>query len=93
MVQTNETTPLSRRSHDDKAEPGVTTVTEATCRSCVHFDDDPASIEAQIPKFTTFGSAYSSARGNAGFCQKLNRFLDPQPAQSCPEYSLLVKSR
>jgi hypothetical protein len=93
MVQTDETTPESRRSRDDNFGPGDTTVKEATCRSCVHFDDDPASIEAQIPKFTTFGSAYSSARGNAGFCQIHNRFLDPQPARYCPEYSLLVKSR
>lgn len=65
---------------------------EPTCRSCTHFDDDPASIENKIPKFTVFGSAYSSARGQGGFCLKYDRFLDPQPASCCPAYAL-AKSR
>ena len=68
-------------------------MSEPTCRSCVHFDDDPASIEAKIPKYTVFGSAYSSARGQGGFCLKFDRFLDPQPAIYCPAYSLLAKPR
>ena len=48
-----------------------------TCLHCVHFVDDPASIEAQLPNLTLFGSAYSSARGDAGLCKVLDRFLDP----------------
>ena len=59
-------------------------MTEPTCRSCALFDDDPASIEAEIPGFTMLGSAYSSARGQAGFCRQSDRFLDPMPARSCP---------
>ena len=61
---------------------------EPTCRSCIHFADDPAYIEAEIPKFTVFGSAYSSARGHGGFCLIFDRFLDPLPASYCPEYAL-----
>ena len=59
---------------------------ERTCRQCVHFDDDPASIEAQFPYITTFGSAYSSARGHAGICQELDRFMDPVMALDCPSF-------
>ena len=54
-----------------------------TCQHCAHFVDDPAAIEAEIPGLTSFGSAYSSARGYAGICQELDRFMDPVPAQEC----------
>ena len=54
-----------------------------TCQHCAHFVDDPAAIEAEIPGLTSFGSAYSSARGHAGICQELDRFMDPLPAQEC----------
>ena len=59
-----------------------------TCRSCDHFVDDPAAIEAELPYLTVFGSAYSSARGDAGICQKLDRFMDPLPAQDCASFTL-----
>lgn len=65
---------------------------EQTCRHCVHFIDDPASIEAEFPYLTVFGSAYSSARGNAGICQKFDRFMDPVPAQDCPSFTLRGES-
>ena len=58
-----------------------------TCQHCAHFDDDPASIEAEFPNLTVFGSAYSSARGNAGICRELDRFMDPMPAQDCPSFA------
>ena len=54
-----------------------------TCQHCAHFVDDPASIEAAFPGLSVFGSAYSSARGHAGICQELDRFMDPVPAQNC----------
>jgi len=54
-----------------------------TCQHCAHFVDDPASIEAEFPGLSVFGSAYSSARGHAGICQELDRFMDPVPAQNC----------
>ncbi len=59
-----------------------------TCQHCVHFDDDPASIEAEFPYLTLFGSAYSSARGEAGICQQMDRFMDPVRAQDCPSFAL-----
>jgi len=54
-----------------------------TCQHCAHFVDDPASIEAEFPNLTALGSAYSSARGHAGICQDLGRFMDPMPAKDC----------
>jgi hypothetical protein len=55
-----------------------------TCRSCVHFDDDPGRLESEVPGILVFGSAYGSSRGHAGLCAELDRFLDPLPAGSCP---------
>ncbi len=60
---------------------------DATCQHCAHFVDDPAFIEAAIPNMTMLGSAYASARGHAGICQALDRFLDPMPAKSCPSFT------
>jgi hypothetical protein len=57
-----------------------------TCQDCVHFVDDPAVIEAEIPGLTSFGSAYSSARGYAGICREFDRFLDPESAHNCPSF-------
>ena len=57
-----------------------------TCQHCAHFDDDPAVIEAEIPGLTSFGSAYSSARGHAGICREFDRFLDPVMARDCPSF-------
>ena len=61
---------------------------ERTCQHCARFIDDPASIEAEVPNLTVLGSAYSSARGDAGICQKFDRFMDPLPAQDCPSFTL-----
>jgi hypothetical protein len=60
---------------------------EQTCQHCVHFADDPAVIEAEIPGLTSFGSAYSSARGHAGICRKFDRFLDPVFARECQSFT------
>jgi hypothetical protein len=57
-----------------------------TCQHCRHFVDDPAVIEAEIPGLTSFGSAYSSARGHAGICRAFDRFLDPMYAWECPSF-------
>jgi hypothetical protein len=65
---------------------------ELTCRSCVHFDDDPAHLETEVPGILVFGSAYSSARGHAGMCRQLDRFLDPLPARHCPSFEGLDES-
>lgn len=62
---------------------------ERTCRSCVHFDDNPAHLEAEVPGILVFGSAFSSARGHAGMCRRLDRFLDPMLASHCPSFKAL----
>jgi hypothetical protein len=59
-----------------------------TCRHCARFMDDPASIEAEVPNLTVFGSAYSSARGHAGICREFDRFMDPLPGEDCPSFIL-----
>lgn len=66
---------------------GIEKVIKQTCQHCANFNDDPAFIEAEIPGLTSFGSAYSSARGHAGICQELDRFIDPVLAESCPSFA------
>lgn len=56
------------------------------CRGCVHFDDDPASIERQLPGINILGSAYGSVRGDAGICSALGRFMEPLRADACPHF-------
>ena len=68
-------------------DPGRKTEIEITCRSCRHFYDDPSSLEAEFPYLTVFGSAFSSARGEAGMCEELDRFIDPVPARCCPSFA------
>ena len=60
---------------------------QQTCRHCIHFVDDPARIEAEFPNLTILGSAYSSARGEAGICHKLGTFQDPLDARQCPWFA------
>jgi hypothetical protein len=47
-----------------------------TCQECRHFDNEAASLEKRLPGLTIFGSAYSSARGEAGICALSGRYLD-----------------
>ena len=70
----------------DPVTIGIESVTRQTCQHCAHFVDDPASIEAEFPYLSVFGSAYSSARGHAGICLELDRFMDPVPASGCPSF-------
>ncbi|MEX1309451.1 MAG: hypothetical protein AB1Z65_03445 [Candidatus Sulfomarinibacteraceae bacterium] len=74
----------SEALNHDESPAGSTAV--LTCRSCVHFDDDPARLEAEVPGILVFGSAYGSSRGHAGLCAKLGRFHDPIPAGACPAF-------
>ena len=73
----------------EAAESKTEDAIELTCRSCVHFDDDPAHLETEVPGILVFGSAYSSARGHAGMCRRLDRFLDPVLARQCPSFKAL----
>jgi hypothetical protein len=65
---------------------GIERLSEETCQHCAHFADDPAVIEAEIPGLTSFGSAYSSARGHAGICRQFDHFMDPVMARDCPSF-------
>jgi hypothetical protein len=58
----------------------------ATCRDCVHFEDDPACLEAALPHMEILSSAWGSTRGDAGLCRALGRFHDPIPAAGCPAF-------
>ncbi len=55
-----------------------------TCKECKFFDNDPESLELTFPGFKILGSAYSSARGDAGICNFHNLFL--LPGKACPEF-------
>jgi len=58
----------------------------ASCRDCVHFEDDPARLEAALPHMEILSSAWGSTRGDAGLCRALGRFHDPIPAAGCPAF-------
>jgi len=78
----NRTVRSKRQSSTDHS----THLDGLTCRSCIHFDDDPGRLEIEVPGILVFGSAFSSARGHAGMCHRLDRFLDPLPARDCPSF-------
>lgn len=45
----------------------------ATCRTCVHFVDDPRALEAAIPGLTALSSAQSATRSDDGLCRRHER--------------------
>jgi hypothetical protein len=50
------------------------------CSECVHFLDDPRSLERCFPGIRALSSAFGSSRGRAGLCRLDDVFLDPRPA-------------
>jgi hypothetical protein len=58
----------------------------ATCRQCRQFIDDPGAVEKEFPGIKILGSAYASVRGSAGVCRAFDRFMDPIPAAECPSF-------
>ncbi|HXX37972.1 MAG TPA: hypothetical protein VEP50_07425 [bacterium] len=54
------------------------------CGSCVHFDNDPASLEAAFPGMLSLGSAHISARADDGLCLKHERYLGA--GGWCPDF-------
>jgi hypothetical protein len=60
-----------------------------SCRDCVHFEDDPLRLEAELPNIGILSSVSGSSRGNAGICRALDRFHDPVPAADCPEFAVI----
>lgn len=48
-----------------------------TCRECKYFNNDPAWLERVLPGLNALSSAYGSARGEAGICNKRDLYLSP----------------
>jgi hypothetical protein len=63
----------------------------ASCRDCVHFEDDPARLEAALPNLAILSSAWGSTRGRAGLCGAFGRFHDPIPAAGCRAFEARVR--
>lgn len=55
------------------------------CRTCAHFRDDPASLEAAFPGLTALGSGYASVRAEDGLCLRHDRYLSGRA--SCGEFT------
>jgi hypothetical protein len=51
----------------------------------VHFERDPAKIEAAIPGLRSMGSGFASVRANDGLCRKHERYLSAQ--SSCADFA------
>lgn len=49
--------------------------TRASCRTCAHFRNDPAYLEAEFAGLVSLGSAYGSVRGEDGLCLRHDRYL------------------
>ncbi len=47
----------------------------AKCLNCGFFQNSPATIEAVFPGLNSLSSAYSSVRGEAGICDRLDLFV------------------
>ncbi len=48
-----------------------------TCRDCKYFNNDPKWLEKELSGLNALSSAYSSVRGEAGICMKLDIYLSP----------------
>jgi hypothetical protein len=55
------------------------------CRTCRHFRNDPALIEAETPGLITMSSGYGSVRAQDGICLKHDRYL--RADYSCPDFA------
>ena len=53
---------------------------DATCKTCRHFCDDPFELEKLFPSILILSSTYGSTRGPAGICAIDQTFHDPEPA-------------
>jgi hypothetical protein len=46
-----------------------------TCGTCIHFIDDPATIEKTWPGMSSFSSGAASVRARDGLCDHHDRYL------------------
>jgi hypothetical protein len=54
------------------------TVQVRTCRTCRHFDNDPARLEAAFPGWNAMGSAWGSTRSDDGICERRAIYLSAE---------------
>jgi hypothetical protein len=55
------------------------------CRTCRHFRNDPAFLEAAFAGLTSMSSGYGSARSDDGLCLHHDRYLGAR--SSCADYA------
>jgi len=55
------------------------------CRSCRHFRNDAAAIEAAFAGLTSLSSGFGSVRSDDGICLRHDRYLSAR--SFCPDYS------
>jgi hypothetical protein len=61
------------------------------CRSCHHFRNDAASIEAAFAGLTSLSSAFGSVRSDDGICLRHDRYLSARSC--CPDFSPMPAER
>jgi hypothetical protein len=54
------------------------------CGSCLHFRNDPATLEAALPGLASLSSGYGSVRADDGLCLVHDRYLSARA--SCARY-------
>ena len=58
-------------SHQPQAQSGP----QGQCRTCVHFRNDPAFLEAAFAGLASLSSGHASVRGEDGLCLRHDRYL------------------
>jgi hypothetical protein len=56
----------------------------SACQHCVHFENDPALVEAAYRGITAMSSGFASVRDRDGFCGRHQLYLSAW--DSCPEF-------
>jgi len=61
------------------------------CRTCRHFRNDAAFLEAAFSGLTSMSSGYGSVRADDGICLRHDRYLGAH--SSCDEYAARAGER
>ena len=64
---------------------GIGTLALRQCRTCRHFRNDAAFLEAAFAGLTSMSSGYGSVRADDGICQRHDRYLGA--GSSCADYA------
>jgi hypothetical protein len=59
-------------------------ITGPICQECVHFQNDPAHIEAVYPGLKVMSSGFASVRDGDGFCDHHRLYLSR--TDNCPDF-------